>query len=234
MRAELSRLRLAQSRFGLVTGTRLYVGSRLRPGRRTKLDGTWVRLGTSDLDTYAQVMRRREYDLNYPRTPSVIIDAGAHIGIASRWFASRFPDATIIAVELEPANYELLVENTRHLPNVTCVHAALWPTDTWVGIANPDASTWEFKAEDGGEIRAVSIPTLMREYEIDLIGLLKLDIEGAELQVLEASGSWIDRVDMVVAELHDRFAPGCTEALNAATVGFNAPQWRGENVLFAR
>jgi hypothetical protein len=38
----------------------------------------------------------------------------------------------------------------------------------------------------------------------------------------------------VVAELHDRFVPGCSRTFFAALSDFTHEQWRGENVLVSR
>jgi FkbM family methyltransferase len=58
--------------------------------------------------------------------PPVIIDAGANVGLCAVFYANRFPDARIIAIEPEPSNYEMLKKNTAPYPNITTVHAALW------------------------------------------------------------------------------------------------------------
>ena len=64
------------------------------------------------------VLDGKEYDFAVDR-PSVIIDAGANIGLASIWFASKFPEARILAIEPEKSNYELLVRNVEPLHHVT-------------------------------------------------------------------------------------------------------------------
>lgn len=193
-----------------------------------------LRRRSTDSAAYRQVFIDDDYAFDYPRDPSVIVDAGAHIGCASVWFARRFPRARIISVELDRANFELLERNTSRLANVTAIHAALWPTSGQVSIENPDDETWSFRATEGEGVGAVTIPELMERFGIDRIDLLKLDIEGAEADVLAASGPWIGDVDMVVAELHDRFVPGCTEAFDKATEQFPMRVGRGENVLVAR
>jgi FkbM family methyltransferase len=183
---------------------------------------------------YIDVMIKREYDLDYPFEPEIIVDAGANVGISSRWFASRFPRATIIAVEFEPSNFALLVRNTRDEPRVHPVHAALWPTPAQIGVAESAVPTSEYRAANGGSISAVTVSQLMEQFALPRIDLLKLDIEGAECEVLTASEDWIDDVRMIVAELHDRLVPGCTRAFMRATEGWTTERWRGENVLVAR
>ena len=58
--------------------------------------------------------------------PPVIIDAGANVGLSAVFYANRFPNARIIAIEPEPSNYEMLKRNVVPYSNVTPVQAALW------------------------------------------------------------------------------------------------------------
>ena len=62
-----------------------------------------VRPCTADVSTFKKIFVWRGYDLHYPFQPRVILDAGANIGLSSIWFARRFPDARVIAVEPETA-----------------------------------------------------------------------------------------------------------------------------------
>src|SRR5690349_15408454 len=45
----------------------------------------------------------------------LIIDGGANVGLATRWFAAHFPEAKIAAIEPHPANFEMLKRNTEAL-----------------------------------------------------------------------------------------------------------------------
>ncbi|QKT03354.1 FkbM family methyltransferase [Ectothiorhodospiraceae bacterium 2226] len=55
----------------------------------------------------------------------MILDTGANIGTSALYFAQRYPRARL-AVEPEDGNFALLETNTRHLPNVTALKAAVW------------------------------------------------------------------------------------------------------------
>jgi len=56
--------------------------------------------------------------------------------------------------------------------------------------------------------------------------LLKVDIEGSEKSMFEHCDAWIDRVRMIVVELHDRFMPGCQSAFESATAKRFPVRWR--------
>ena len=62
-----------------------------------------------------------------------------------------------------------------------------------------------------------SITWFVERYGIDEIDLLKLDIESGEREVFRLSRSWIDKVDVIIVELHDRIQTGCIRAYVEAT-----------------
>ena len=81
---------------------------------------------------------------------------------------------------------------------------------------------------------SASIPSA-DDYRIDRIDLLKLDIEGAEFDVLSsASDTWMNAVEAVVVELPAPAIsrPGCTRAFVDATRDFDVERFRGEDVSF--
>jgi hypothetical protein len=62
--------------------------------------------------------------------------------------------------------------------------------------------------------------------------VLKIDIEGSEIEVLNDSKTWLGSVKTLVIELHDRFRAGCTEALTLALQNFSYDEKRsGENIV---
>jgi FkbM family methyltransferase len=199
-----------------------------------------LRISTSDIAVFKDILVRREYDFDLPAfSPQTIVDAGANIGISALYFANKYPDAKVFAVEPEPSNYQALVKNVAPYPNVTPIHCALWKKDGEVSLRpgsehpGPDGK-WAFQVHEAGRIRvrAMTIQSLISAMNIDSIDLLKMDIEGAEQEVFESS-DWLDRVRVLVIELHDRIRPGCSAAVKRRMKGFH--QWeRGEMTFFAR
>jgi FkbM family methyltransferase len=198
-----------------------------------------LRLKTSDEALYAQILLRGQYAFDLTFSPKVIVDAGANIGMASIFFHHRYPKAKIIAIEAERSNFEVLLRNVRPYPAIVPVHAALWNRNGEVSVGAPDPRTgisgnWAFVTREGPgvRIRAVTMATLMKEQQAEAADLVKIDIEGAEKEVFEV-GDWLNSVRCFMIELHDRYRPGCSEAVDSVARGFSKMQ-RGETTVFFR
>ncbi|MES1166654.1 MAG: FkbM family methyltransferase, partial [Pseudomonadota bacterium] len=78
----------------------------------------------------------------------------------------------------------------------------------------------ERKAGSPATVPGHTLPEFMRIAGFAHVDLLKLDIEGAEHDVLAApTGEWLPRVRYLVIELHDQIKPGCSDKFNAAIAG---------------
>lgn len=200
-----------------------------------------LRMRTTDVSLYEEIIVNAEYEFESGREPSVVIDAGANIGLTSVYFANRYPRAKIIAIEPEASNFAMLSKNAERYPNIVPVQAALWKDDAMVNLSDPGSGNWGFQTEErkngsasGSEVRGVTIDTLMREHGLDRIDILKIDIEGSEKEVFESGRSWIDRVDVLIVELHDRWKSGCSESVRATAKDFSTEWTRGETTFFFR
>ena len=180
----------------------------------------FVRLRTSDAEVYREVFLGNEYEFPITFSPRSIIDVGANCGITSIYYANRYPEATIWALEPETSNYRALVRNTRSYPNVIPVQAALWKADGQVETFSkyPRFSSWDkygFRVRDGTGCPAFTLTTLMRRIGIETVDILKIDVESGEKEIFETC-DWMDKVRLLAIELHDRDTPGCTLAVDAA------------------
>lgn len=194
------------------------------PGLRRPI---FLRAGTSDVLVFIQIFIERELEFEITQDPSSIVDAGANIGLASLYFAQRFPKSKIVALEVDRANFDLLTKNTSGYPNITCIRKALWSGQAQLGILNPTDEPWAFRVGevadgDGTSIPALGVCDLVAQFTSQRIDLLKVDIEGAEKEVFQnGTDKWIDRIGVIAVELHDNIVPGCSKALAEALVGKN-------------
>lgn len=224
----------SRPRFGIARTLWHYPPS-IRSGL-VKVNGVYLRASDQhDHEIYDGVFIRREYEVDIPE-PRLIVDAGAHIGMATVYFARRFPKARIIALEPDDENFALLERNTKGL-NVLPLKQGLWNRNGYVRIANPDADTWSFRVvEDlNGPIEAINVDYLISRY--GKIDCLKLDIEGSEVQVLLNSRSWIDSIESYFVELHDK-EPGAHACKDALEYAFDGRHFKhsqsGENHVLVR
>lgn len=197
-----------------------------------------IRLGATDAAAYEQVIVNAEYAAALAPPPEYIVDCGANIGLATLYFSWRYPDAKIIAVEPDSSNFEMLVRNVAALENVSVVRAAVWNEATSVALDDSCGGEWGRRvragARRGDEVSTVTIPDLMAKFGFPRIDLLKVDIEGAELELFSGDVAWASKVNAIVIELHDRFREGCAAAFEAASAGFPY-RWRvGENRFVSR
>lgn len=196
----------------------------------------FIRGNSSDVPVFEDTFIFGHYGFSIVDPPRAIVDAGAHIGLVSVLFANRFPEAKIISIEPQKDNFDLLLRNTEHYPNITAVNKALWSCQTKLTIANPDESTWSYrmKKSNEGQVDTTTIDQIFEGFQFERIDLLKIDVEGSEKEIFERSNSWIDRVSIIAAEVHDGFVPGCRRAFYRATEGFEFEREIGENIFVTR
>ncbi len=198
-----------------------------------------LRVRTSDADVFHQVFTNREYEFPFFGVPKVIMDAGANVGLTSVFYANKYPQAKILAVEPAASNFRMLAQNTAPYGNIIPIRAALWCACGHVGISGLEFQHAGFRVLESCEtssetVPAVTVETVMSQYGIEFIDILKLDIEGAEKEVLEGSSAWIDKVGAIALETHDRFKPGCTQALEQVIAPFSFRLTNGEIEYYAR
>ena len=206
-----------------------------------RFSSTLIRKGTTDIKVFKDVFVYGGMDLPLRINPSVIIDAGAYTGLTSLFYSLKYPNARIISVEPEASNFKKLQENTRTRNNITALQAGLWHKDAYLKIRDRKTGNWGFAVHEvnGSEefdIKAVTLEHLISVNNIERIGLLKIDIEGAEKELFSSNYSnWLNKVDVIVVELHDRFKAGCTDSLKAM---IDPSEWdehvKGEKVILSR
>lgn len=184
------------------------------------LEPIHLRQKTTDRDVFTQIFVDKEYDF-FPSKldPRIIIDGGANVGFSSLFFAHLYPKANIFAIEPEKSNFRMLVENTKNYERIFSIHAALWNRNCDLYINNRGVGEWGFRMSEEEDVKNDRIPglTIMdiidKYAKSDHIDILKLDVEGSEKELFESNyEGWINKVDNIIIELHDRFKRGCSEA----------------------
>jgi FkbM family methyltransferase len=144
----------------------------------------------------------------------LIIDAGANIGASSVFFAGQCPDALVVALEPEVANYQLLVANTAGLP-VLPLPCALAAESGQCLLQDPGDGEWAYRTQvleassnEAGAISTVSIDDILDAHRNECFPfIVKIDIEGAESEVFSGAADWVEQVPLIIVEPHDWMLP---------------------------
>ena len=203
-----------------------------------------LRTKTSDVSALRQIFSHKEYAIDFPFEPKIIIDAGGYIGFASIYFANRFPDATIVTLEPEKSNYQLLQKNVRNYQNIHPQNKAIaQKANQSFDIVDKGYGKWgavtvsKEKSQNEKIIDSVtttSIDALMAENHFEHIDILKMDIEGTEEEVFESNfETWLPKTKCLIIELHDDIKKNATKNVLAAIEQYNFTQFKkGENLVF--
>ena len=214
-------------------GVQQVVALKMR-GVRTPL---FCRTSGSDIFVLWQVFGKRHLQISLRGSPQLIVDGGANVGYSSIYFAEKYPDAHIIAVEPDPENCALFRKNCSVYPNIELIQGALWTSTSDLIVENPTAESWAFRvvgasSPTNDSFKGFTIADVLMYSGKQHIDLLKLDVEGSEEQLFTSGfEGWIDRVRTLMIELHGQ---RCRDAVFAATKdrGFTVSQSSGEYVVF--
>ena len=143
-----------------------------------------------------------------PGSGDVVVDLGAGFGDEALIFSNLVgPSGRVIAVEAHPNTFACLEETVRRSDagNVNCVQCAVSDRDGFLNISDSDAHVGNSVVLDGGlvPVPARSLDSLVDAVKIDRIDLLKINIEGAERDVVKAMDAIAPRVRHIVIECHD-------------------------------
>jgi len=199
-----------------------------------------LRPNSSDITAFKHIFAHGDYDFDVKPKPNVIIDAGANIGLASIYFTNKYPAAKIIAIELSPSNFQALVRNTNHYENIETINAGLWNKNEILKFREEGFSPWGYKvdnklAEGSLSINSITIHDIITIFDVDTIDVLKVDIEGAEVELFSGNyKSWLPKVRYLVIEFHDRSRPDSSNTVRSALEEFNFSELAevGENSVF--
>lgn len=122
----------------------------------------------------------------------IIVDAGANIGQSVEKFRAAFPEARIYAFEPVSSVYKRLLANTATLSQVECIHAALGSEvgSAKIHIRRHDTTHTLVEVGDAVAFEQVTVETINHfcaNEKIPRIDLLKVDVEGFDLEVLKGS-----------------------------------------------
>jgi FkbM family methyltransferase len=121
------------------------------------------------------------------------------------YYLARYIDNRVIALEPNDASYQIAKINLYEWRNrVVLLKKGLWsrPCKLKVSDGYTGARTSECGEKTGWDVESTDVNTILRNHGWNHIDILKLDIEGAEAEVLLNGEEWLPRTRMLLVEFH--------------------------------
>jgi FkbM family methyltransferase len=138
---------------------------------------------------------------------ATIFDVGGNVGQSALRFVAAFPSATVFTFEPVPSTFDRLVEATRHIERIRPFNTGMGdrPGRQTMHLADSSGSNSLVHAGTASgtiDITVDTIDTFADRNGVDAIDLLKIDVEGYELQVLKGAERRLSdgRIRFVYAE----------------------------------
>lgn len=133
-----------------------------------------------------------------------ILDCGANIGLSIIYFKQLFPNAEIVGFEPDDKVFKALKYNIEifNFKNVELVKKACWNKETVLKFYSEGADSGR-RAQNFDTVNIIEVETVtLKKYLSRKVDLLKIDIEGAENEVLENIRALLVNVERIFVEFH--------------------------------
>lgn len=196
-----------------------------------------IRKKSTDFLVFEQVILNQEYKpfleliKKYSQNKGLnLVDAGSNVGFASLYLNEHLNINRIVSIEPSKENIKNLKENF-HSNSITNIHiyeTGLWEKKTRLKLDTNfrDGREWslrliETNENDADGFDCISIENIFNDENIEIIDILKIDIEGGEKEVFKAfekDNSILSKIKFIAIEIHDEVADRVkinTQLLNA-------------------
>jgi len=176
--------------------------------KRVKLNDHAVsfRKSVEMLHAYREIFKGSIYAFPATSDSPYIIDCGAHIGMSIVFFKQHYPNSRILAFEPDPESFGLLQNNVKEFKNVLLQQKAVWThNDGVIFDMRGDMSSHIVNKDIGNASHQERIPSArLSDYLSEPVDMLKLDIEGAEIDVLQDCKDRLHNVHHLFVEFHGK------------------------------
>jgi FkbM family methyltransferase len=183
----------------------LYGGKKRYKKGKIKFDGFNFIVADymSFLFQYKEIFVDEYYMFQSDNDSPVIYDCGSNVGTSCAYFKMIFPNSTIKAFEAEQGIADLLKTNIKNngLTKTEVVEKAVWIDNNGVNLSveGADGSS-VYLGENVKRVNSVRLKEMLdSESKVDM---LKMDIEGAENDVILDCGDSLKVVDNIFIEYH--------------------------------
>lgn len=159
---------------------------------------------SSYLSMLNELFVRQNYKFIAGRSDPLIIDCGSNIGLSVIYFKMLYPFAKIIAFEPDPKAFAALTYNIKSFgfSDVELHNKAVWISDSKINFFREGSWGGKIVAETNGDNIISVEATSLKKYLSEKTDFLKIDIEGAETEVINECREELKNVKNLFVEYH--------------------------------
>jgi len=176
----------------------------------------WLRPFSMDLGVFHEIWDHKRYAngaVGRVAMHGTVVDIGAHIGLFSLYSSKVLHAKRLVSVEPDVTNFELLSKNinSNMIQNATLVGGAVSATTgekkIYRNSSNTGGHSFYIQSDSSLIVSSLSLADLFVKSGVEECSLLKMDCEGAEIEILDAApNELLRRVRAIAMEYHlDRY-----------------------------
>ena len=149
-----------------------------------------------------EIFKKQIYLFETKKENPLIIDCGANIGLSVIYFKKLFPESKIIAFEPDKQLFSILKKNVENYNDIKLFDKAVWINDGTIDFQEEGGFSGRIP-KIGDTKNIVKVSSLRLKNIINQpIDMLKIDIEGAEYEVIKDCADVLHFVDKIFIEYH--------------------------------
>jgi len=149
-----------------------------------------------------------------PKPGDIVFDCGAYCGVSTYLFSKMVgPSGKVFAFEPDHQNYEMLIKNIQNLnmKNVIPINKGIYSANTEISFYSEGGSSSaavEYSNQSGrsflSKINVVTLETAFNELGLNRLDFVKMDIEGAEIEAISGSLTFLREkaINFAIASYH--------------------------------
>ena len=150
---------------------------------------------------YKEIFVDEIYKFKTDSNSPIIFDCGANIGVSCLYFKKFYPESRIKAFEAVPEIADVLSSNLNNINGIEVINKAVWINNDGIEISLEGADAASiYGNKNKVKVYSVRLKDLIDNEE--KIDMLKIDIEGAEIDVMKDCKESLNNIENIFIEYH--------------------------------